>query len=148
MSLASKSSTYVELPGSNTSSLLCGHLSMEPDREAVEVQGNLRGVVFHEYIVGADPDGYIWACIENTKSSGGSTGFLTPIVMKIIVFADGSIGATIDPNSIQIQGTIDGWQIRDERIRAWVDHVPNESGDIFVRNPDLQWRKPCQDQSS
>jgi hypothetical protein len=126
----------------------CNHIENEESMEAIEVAGNLRGVIFHEYVDGASRAGYLWASLENTRASGSSSTHLTLVTVKVAHIPGyagaGAIVASIDPTSIVVSGTGDGWGMRAEDVSVWVEHTPVEhtpNEDIYIRNPDLQWRK-------
>ena len=141
MSLVAKPSTMsITLPGCPLlTTEKCNHIANEEGMEAIEIAGNLRGVIFHEYIEGCGIAGYLWASLENTRASGSSSTYLTLVSVKVAHMPGGAIVAYIDPSSIMISGTGDGWGMQDEQISVWVEHAPNE--DTYIRNPDLQWRK-------
>jgi hypothetical protein len=145
MSLGSKPLTMsTTLPGCpHLTSEKCMHIEKEPNAEAMEVAGNLRGVIFHEYVEGASKTGYLWASLEDTRDGGSSIDHLTLVSVKVTHMPGGAIVAYIDPNSIMVSGTGDGWGMRDDLVSVWVEHAPKDpSGpDIYIRNPDLQWRK-------
>ena len=145
MSLVAKPSTMsITLPGCPLlTTEKCNHIANEEGMEAIEIAGNLRGVIFHEYIEGCGKAGYLWASLENTPDGGSSIDHLTLVSVKVAHMPGGAIVAYIDPMSIMISGTGDGWGMQDEQVSVWVDHAPKDpSGpDIYIRNPDLQWRK-------
>jgi hypothetical protein len=140
MSLVAKPSTKsITLPGCPLlTTEPCNHIENEESMEATEVAGNLRGVIFHEYVEGASRTGYLWASLENTPDGGSSSEHLTLVSVKVARIPGGAIVVYIDPMSIVVSGTGDGWGMKDEQVSVWVDHA---RPDIYIRNPDLQWRK-------